>query len=194
MAATSANKIAEGFKNPTIPPIDGKPTHTNIHAMHDLLNSNAASVNTNLGCSTIGHLCPTLPPTVYAIFLETRVVTPPNPGAKPVILAGATGTKAASIRYAHDAETLALNTFRNVDRALQQQLLGSVKDNFIQVKHRPHRGYSGSSMPDLLTHIYETYAVIYNSEWLVKDKRFCKAYTPTDPIRVVWHHIDDAVA
>ena len=65
MAATSVDKLAEGFKNPTIPLIDGKPMHATIHAMHDLLNSNAASVNTNLGCGTLGHLCLTLSPTVY---------------------------------------------------------------------------------------------------------------------------------
>ena len=38
------------------------------------------------------------------------------------------------------------------------------------------------------------YAVIPNSDWIANDKRFRKAYTPTDPTKVVWCQIDDAVA
>ena len=124
-----------------------------IHGMHEILNSNAASVNTKLGCDTLGHLCITLPPTVYTTLLATRVVPPTNTGSKPAILEGTTKTKAASICYAHDAATLAFNTFWNVDRALRKQLLGAVEDNFVRVKHMPQRGYSGSITLDLLTHL-----------------------------------------
>ena len=82
----------------------------------------------------------------------------------PVIPAGVTGPEAASIRYAHDAATLAFNTFNNFDRALHQQLLGAVEDILFRFKHKPHHGYSGSSTLDLLTHLYETYAVILNTD------------------------------
>ena len=65
MVVTSADKLAEGFKKPTILPIVSKPTHATIHAIHNLLNLNTASVNTNLGCVMLGHLCLALSPTVY---------------------------------------------------------------------------------------------------------------------------------
>ena len=132
MAAPSVDKLVESFENPSIPPIDGKPTYAMLCDMHKLLNSNAASVNTNLGCVTLEYLCLTLSPTVYATLLTTRVAPPPNPGATPVILSGATGPKAASIRYAHNAATLKFRTFQNVDRVLRQQLLGAVDDTFVQ--------------------------------------------------------------
>ena len=194
MAATSSDKLVKSFGKPTIPPIDGKPTYATIHAMHKLLNSNAASVNTNLVFGTLGHLCVALSPTVCATLLETRVVPPPNPGAMPVIPESATGPEVAYIRYAHNASTLAFNTFRNVYRALQQQLMGSVKDNFVRVKHRPHREYSRSSTLDLLTHLYKTYDIISNANWLANDRRFCKSYSPTNPIEVVCRQINDDVA
>ena len=184
MAAPSVGKLVESFENPSIPPIDREPTYATLHAMHKLLNSDVASVTTNLGCSTLIHLCLTLSPTVYANLSKTRVVPPPNPGATLVIPAGATGPEAASICYAHNAATLAFNTFNNVDCALHQQLLGAVKDTFLRVKHKPHRGYSRSSTLDLLTQLYETYAVISNAGWLANDKRFPKAYSPTVPIEV----------
>ena len=162
--------------------------------MHEILNLNAASVSTNLGCGTLGHLCITLSPTVYATLLTTRVLPPLNTGTTPVIPAVATDPKVASIRYAHDAAMLAFNTFLNVDRALRQQLLGSVKDIFLQVKHNPHPGYSGSRTLDLLTHIYETHAVISNADWLANENRFRKPYYTTVPIKVACQKIDNAVA
>ena len=193
MAAPSVNKLMESFEKPSIPPIESKPTYATLHAMHELLNSNAAPVNTNLSCSTLRHLCLALSPTVHVTLSTTRVVPPPNPVATPVIPAGATGPEAAYIRYAHDAATLAFNTFNNVDRALCQKILGAVEDTFVWVKHKPHLGYSGSSTLDLITHIYETYTVISNAYCLANDKRFHKAYTSTVPIEVAWRQIDDTV-
>ena len=52
--------------------------------------------------------------------------------------------------------------------------------------HNPHRGYSGTSTMDLLTHLYGTYIVISNAKWLANDKRFREAYAPTVPIEVAW--------
>ena len=49
-------------------------------------------------------------------------------------------------------------------------------------------------MLDLLTHIYKTYTVISNAEWLANDKRFREPYLPTVPIEVAWRKIDDALA
>ena len=120
------------------------------------------------------------------ILSTTRVVSPLNPCATPIIPSGATGTEAASIQNAHNAATLAFNTLSNVDRVLSQQLLGAVKYTFLRVKHKPHCGYIGSSTLDLLTHIYKTYTVISNADWPVNNKRFRKLYSPTVPIKVAW--------
>ena len=71
MAATFVDKLVESFENPSIPQIDGEPTYATLHDMHELLNLNAASINTNLGCSTLGQLCLTLSPTIYATLSTT---------------------------------------------------------------------------------------------------------------------------
>ena len=194
VSAPSVDKLVEIFENPSILAIGGEPTYATLHSMHKLLDSNTASVNTNLGCGTLVHLCLTLSPTVYATLLTKQVVPPTNPRARPLILADATGPEAVSICYAHDVATLAFNTFHNVDRSLRQKLIGAVKDTFMWVKHKPHRGYSGSSTLYLLTHLYKTYSVISNADWLANDKRFCEAYTPAVPIEVAWRHIYDGVA
>ena len=83
--------------------------------------------------------------------------------------------------------------FQNMDRALRQQLLGAVEENFICVLHRLHLGYSRSTTLDMLTHIYATYVVITNANWIANNNHFCKDYAPTNPIKVIWWQINDAV-
>ena len=80
-----------------------------------------------------------------------------------------------------------------MDSSLCQQLLGAVKENFVSFLHRPHLGYRGSIILDILTDLYATYTVITNADWLAKDKRFFGAYSPPDPSEVVWRNIDDTV-
>ena len=53
--------------------------------------------------------------------------------------------------------------FQNMDRALCQQLLGAIEENFVRVLYMPHHGYSRSSTLDLLAHLYATYSVITNA-------------------------------
>ena len=175
MVTPSVDKLVEIFENPRVPPTDGKPTYSMLHIMYKLINSNVLSFNTNLGCSILGHLCLILSPTFYATLSTTRVVPPTNTRATPVIPAGTNRPEAASICYTHDVAMLVFNTFSNVDRALRQKLLGAVEDTFVKVKHKRHRGYSGSRTLDLLTRLYKTYAVISNSNWIANNKRFCKA-------------------
>ena len=49
-------------------------------------------------------------------------------------------------------------------------------------------------MLDLLTHLYATYTVIYNANWLENDKRFREPYSSSVLIEVAWQQIDDAVS
>ena len=46
----------------------------------------------------------------------------------------------------------------------------------------------------MLTHLYATYAVISNADWIENDKNFREAYSPTVQIEVTWQQIDDAIA
>ena len=80
---------------------------------------------------------------------------------------------------------VAFNMLQNMDRALRQQLLGTIKENFVCVLHRTHLGYSRSNTLDLLSQLYATYALITNSNWISNDKHLCEAYAPTNPIKVV---------
>ena len=71
---TSTDKIVDGFPFPTIPPIVGTPTYNTIAEVDLKLNSNSASVQSNLGCGTLGLLQLTVSPAVYNTLSVTAFV------------------------------------------------------------------------------------------------------------------------
>ena len=183
MLVTSINNLVESFENPTILLINNKPMYNTIHTLHKLLKSNTAYFHTKLVCSTLVHMFLTLSPTVYATLLAASVIPPTNPGAVLVILAGTTRPEEASIQYAHKEAMVAFEMSQNIDRALRQQLLGAVEDNFVRVPHMPHLSYSGSTILDLLTHLYATYAVITNANWILDENVPTRRTPPPTPSR-----------
>ena len=94
MAATSIDKLAESFENPKISPTDSDPMYAIIHSLQKLLNSNVASVSTNIRYGTLGHLCLTISSTVYSTLSTTLFIPPPNTRVAPVVPAGATVNEA----------------------------------------------------------------------------------------------------
>ena len=98
---SSIKKIVDGFPFPTINPIVGTPDYESIADIHLKVNSNAASVQSNLGCGTLGLLFLTVSPAVYATLSDIAFVPPFNPRPGPNILAGATVATIADLRYHH---------------------------------------------------------------------------------------------
>ena len=46
----------------------------------------------------------------------------------------------------------------------------------------------------MLIHLYKTYMVITNTNWIENDKRSREAYDPIESITLVWWQIDNTVA
>ena len=114
----SIDKIVDGFPFPTINPIVRTPNYESIAEIHLRLNSNAASVQSNLRCGTLGLLFLTISPAVYSTLLTVAFVPPVNPGTKPNIPSGATGAAIADLRYHHAADTNVFTEYENTDKAL----------------------------------------------------------------------------
>ena len=83
------------------------------------LNSNAASVQSNLGCGTLGLLFLTVSPAVYTTLSTTAFVPPVNPGPEASIPTGATGTVIADLRYFHTESTKIFTEYENTEKALR---------------------------------------------------------------------------
>ena len=102
---SSIEKIVDGFPFPTIDPIIGTPYYKSIADIHLKMNSNAASVQSNLGCGTLGLVSLTVSTTVYATLSTTTFVPPVNPVPEPIIPTGSTGAAIADLRYHHTEST-----------------------------------------------------------------------------------------
>ena len=114
----SIDKILKAMPHSYIPPIIGQPTYSSIHEIHQFLNSNAASIQFNLGCGTMGFIYLTLLPTVYATLSATLFIPPPKPDATATIPSTATASQTSSIRQAHNEAQEIFKEYYNTDKAL----------------------------------------------------------------------------
>ena len=115
---TAIDKILYGFPFPTIFPIVGAPNYNFFSEVHLKLNSNATSVQSNLGCGTLGLLQLTVSPAVYTTLLATAFIDLVNPGADPTIPSTASGTHTTNLCYAREAATVVFNEYDRTDKAL----------------------------------------------------------------------------
>ena len=115
---TTIDKIVYGFPFQTIPPIVGTPTYNTIAEVNLKLNSNSASVQSNLGCGTLGLLQLTVSPAVYNTFLSNAFIVPINPGSVLIISANSTGAQITKPRYAFDTASALFNKYDRTDKAL----------------------------------------------------------------------------
>ena len=115
---SSIENIFDGFLFPMINPIVGTPDYKSIAEIHLKLNSNAASVQSILGCGMLDIIFLTISPAVYSTLLTVAFVPPVNPGTKPNIPSGATGAAIADLRYHHAADTNVFTEYENTDKAL----------------------------------------------------------------------------
>ena len=134
---SSTENIVNGFPFPTIDPIVGTPDYESITNIHLKLNSNAASVQSNLGCSTLGLLFLTVSTAVYATLFTIVLDLPVKPGPKLNIPTGATGAAIADLRYDHVEATKIFTDYKNTNKSLCQLLLASTEKLYVQsLRHK----------------------------------------------------------
>ena len=119
-------KVLDGFPFPAIAPIIGSPNHKNISELHMKLNSNAASVQSNLGNDALGLLYLTVSPTFYTTLLVAPLVVPVNPGSELIIPNGTTGPVIMDFCYDLQLANDIFTEYDWTDKALRQILLASV--------------------------------------------------------------------
>ena len=123
---TAIDKIVGGVLFPTIPPIVGTPTYNTIAEVHLKLKSNAASVQSNLGCGTLVLIQLTFSPAVYNTFSSITFIVPVNPGSDTIIPANCTGAQITELCYAFDTASALSNEYNRTKKALRNILLSTV--------------------------------------------------------------------
>ena len=192
--ASSIEKIIDGMPTPTLTKIIGSPNYEAIKQINDELTANAYSIQTNLGCGTVGYARLTLLPATYATISIAAWIPPPNPGTQAGIPANSTAIQIATINRSFDTASTIYATYRMVGNALKKQLLAAVEDIFICSLKQPYIGYGNVTVLDLLTHLFMTYAQISPGDLALNEARMKKEYDPNLPIERIFQQIEDAVA
>ncbi len=190
---TPIDKLVANFPHPHIPPIIGQPTYETLAQLHIMLNSNAASVHSNLGNGQLGLLQITVSAAVYNTLSVTPFVIPLNPGTDANIPAGSTAPVIIEMNRAHDAAVSLFQQYDNTDKALKQQIVGAVDAMFLRSLRSKYVGYQNSSTRAILDHLYATYANISASDLLTNDNQMKTDYDVNQPIKLFFDQIEDAV-
>ena len=190
---SSINKIVDRFPFPTIDPIIGTPDYERIADLHLKLNSNATSVQSNLGCGTLGLLFLTVLPAVYATLSTTSFVPPVNPGPEPSTPTGSTGAVIADLRYHHNKSTKIFTDYENTEKALRQLLLASTEELYVRSLRHKYIGYGKTTTRALLDHLYSTYANIYAAALQDNDKKLRAPYDINRLFETLINQVENAV-
>ena len=188
---TAIDKIVDGFPFPTIPTIIGTPTYNTIAEVNLKLNSNDASVQSNLGCGTLGLLQLTVSPAVYNTLSVTDFFVPIKPGSSPDISANSTGTQITELSYAFDTAATLFNEYDHTDKALRQILLTNVNEMFIRSLRHKYVGYSLTSTRTILEHLYTTYTNISSADLKDNDAVFRTLYDINQPIETLFDRVEN---
>ena len=190
---TVINKIVDGFPFTTITPIIGAPNYEIIAEVHLKLNSNASSVQSNLGCGTLGLLQLTVSPSVYATLLDTDFIDNVNPGTEPTIPSITSGLQITNLQYAHDVATTVFNEYDQTDKALWQMFIAAVDKMFIQSLCHRYVEYSTTTTRTILDHMYATYANISSSDLQDNDAKLRAPYDAKFPIEALIDQVEGAI-
>jgi len=193
-SAPTTDAILESFPRPTVQPIIGKPSYLPIAALTQQCTENAASIPSTLGGGAHGHAGQVLSAAAYAALPGTTpFIIPANPGPTPIIPPGSTGPQIAAIERLFKQHQNIYQTSRNVDAALQQQILAAVPRKYIKALYNRTTGFMGISARQMLNHLRTNYGTISTSQYKTNDDRFRQAYDPNEPIEDLFERIDDAI-
>ena len=188
---TAIDKIVDGFPFPTIPPIFGTPIYNTTAEVNLKLNSNAASVQSNLGCGTLGLLQLTVSHAVYNTFSPVVFIVPVNPGSEPIIPANSTVPQITKLRYAFDTSSTLFNEYDCTDKSLRKILLSTVDKIFIRSLQHKYVGYGLTTARAILDHLYATYANISSADLQENDDIFCTPYDINQPIESLFDRVEN---
>ena len=140
--------------------------------LNTYLNSCSASVHSNLGCGTLGHLSLTAPPVVYALLSATTFVVTTNLGSTVQLATPAPAAAVISALTREHAENLRVwKTYTDTDKVCKQKLLNIVPEVYYRTLKKKYTAYSGVTCLTLLTHQNSEYGRLTSQDIDTIDKR-----------------------
>ena len=139
-----------------IPPLQGPPNLEYLTELNTYLNSCSASVHSNLGCGTLGHLPLTSPPAVYALLPAKTFVVPKNRGS--TVQFGTEKAPAAVVISAltceHAKNLRVWKRYTDTEKVCKQKILSRVPEVHYRTLKKKYTAYAGVTCLTFLTHLH----------------------------------------
>ena len=186
----TVDKQIEAFPFPNLSKIVGTPTYETIKIVNKEISANAVTINSKNG-GTYGYLALTIPKAIYSTLTQT-VFTAPTAPTTPV-LTGLTAPQISAANPTYDKSKIVFNEYTSLQLALRKQLIAAVDPIYLRAIRDKYVGFGNSTILQMLTHLYKSYAKITPSDLEKNDARLKESYDPNQPPEFLIQQVQDAV-
>jgi hypothetical protein len=190
--SSTLDKPIVGFPYSTLPKVTGEPTFKDINIIHLLINANAMSISSYEGGGQHGHLGIVMTNAEYFAVATDVFLPPENHGPAATIVTGMRGVQLAEMGRLHTAVTRTCRTYNNVYQALKKMIIDAFEDQYLNALSETIFGYANCTSLQLLTHLLMYYAMIAPTELTQNYDCLNTPYDHNQPIKNIFHHIQDA--
>ena len=157
------------FKYKTPTPIRGELTHKSLKRLKLELQSNASSVETDLGGGNHGYLGLVLTDEEYATIPNTQPFVAPNYPPTLVIPPMSTQIQAIELKEQHNEAKRLYLECKNVEKALLQHIQDAVEDKYIESLVDEYTNLLTGDVPLILDYLFYNYGKVRSEEVTQKD-------------------------
>jgi hypothetical protein len=131
---------------------------------------------------------PSLSATMPQLF-----VIPTFPGILLVVVGGNQAAREEELRV-FGMSTHAWREYCNVTNALQKQILLTVEETYLSPLKDKHTGYSGTTLQDMLAHLFTAYGIIQEHDLVANEARLMESWDGSIPFETVLTRVNQCVS
>ena len=155
------------------------------------MKSNTASVTTDLGGGTHGHLGLVLTPAEYTVVSAVPYVRLAHPG-NGIIPPGTAQHEATHLQSNHQAAIRLFRETVDVKKALIKQLVAAIESKYLKRLCNVNSNAIDIDLHAILTHLFERYGSVDEDNLMdVEEKVKTLDYNPSDPLVSVYNDVEE---
>ena len=183
MSTGTIDYASSYFKYKTPTPIRGEPTNKALKRLKLELQSNASSVETDLGGGNHGYLGLVLTDEEYASIPHTQPFIAPNYPPPLAIPATSTPIEALELKDRHQEARRIYLECKNVKKALLRHIQDAIEDKYIESLVDEYTNLLDGDVSTILEYLFYNYGKVRSEEVSQKEMEvMTSTWQPSDPI------------
>ena len=176
---------------PILTKVTGTLDYMSLKIIKDELKANAASINSDLGGGTHGHLGLVMDPIEYALISNVpydRLTQPP-----PLIIApGTTQYNATREREDHKEAVRLYREMIALEKYLTKLISHAIPSTFLKSFRNRSSNAITTTIPIILSALFQTYGLIPEEELLTKENNLrAKVFDIVEPLIILYNEVED---